>query len=128
MLKESRSEKQGAKKQEQKINYDATTTTMTTTMTTTTTTTTTTATEEPQIEAAMPQNRKEIAPKDRKLEQERERERGGKRIVGEETTKEVALQALPGDILACSPHDFAYEAGHLASNAGFAGNPVNIGG
>jgi len=27
-----------------------------------------------------------------------------------------------------SPHDFAYEAGHLASDAGFAGNPVNIGG
>ncbi|KYN09942.1 hypothetical protein ALC57_17939 [Trachymyrmex cornetzi] len=122
MLKESRSEKQGAKKQEQKVNYDATTTT----------TTTTTATEEPQVEAAMPQNRKEIASKDRKLEQGREREReregGGERMVREETTKEVALQALPGDILACSPHDFAYEAGHLASDAGFAGNPVNIGG
>lgn len=27
-----------------------------------------------------------------------------------------------------SPHDFAYEAGHLASDAGFAGNPVNISG
>lgn len=26
------------------------------------------------------------------------------------------------------PRDFAYEAGHLASNAGYAGNPVNISG
>jgi len=50
MLKESRSEEQGAKKQVEKVNYDATTTT-------TTTTTTTMATEEPQVEAAMPQVR-----------------------------------------------------------------------
>ncbi|KYM94350.1 hypothetical protein ALC62_15017 [Cyphomyrmex costatus] len=51
MLKESRSEKQGAKKQEQRVNYDAAATTATTT------TTTTTTTEEPQVEAAMPQVR-----------------------------------------------------------------------